>query len=410
MRLNNYLVPKVALLVGAAPLLAFSFAFNPGPSPVLDKGYEHFYNNEFDQALDYFEQQVNLCPTEPEVYNHVAQTILYREMLRDGVLESQLVTGNNPFLRRPKMEIDPAEKQHFNDSLKQAIALGQARLQKNPRDVDALSAIAVAHGLRANYSFVVEKAWMDSLHEATAARKAAEQAIAIDPSAVDPHLILGLNQYVAGSLPFYLRAIGSFGGFHGNKSEGIRQLEMVAEHGTRNRYDAEILLAVLYRRERCPEKAIPLLEDLAARFPRNHLLRFEQVQMYSDLGDKQSALRVLAKLENLCRNQSAGYADLHPAKIQYLKGNLLFWYGDLDPALASLKLVTQKAGDLDLNTAVLAWLRLGQVYDLQGNHLEAIQAYRETVKTAPKSEAADEAKGYISNPYRRKHVASPSAA
>ena len=64
--------------------------------------------------------------------------------------------------------------------------------------------------------------------------------------------------------------------------------------------------------------------------------------------------------------------------------------------------MTQKADQLDLNTAVMAWLRLGQLYDLEGNHQDAIQAYRQTMKTAPKSEAALEAKSYISNPYRRK--------
>jgi tetratricopeptide (TPR) repeat protein len=57
---------------------------------------------------------------------------------------------------------------------------------------------------------------------------------------------------------------------------------------------------------------------------------------------------------------------------------------------------------LDLNTAVMAWLRLGQVYDLKGQHAEAIQAYRKTLNTAPRSAPALEAEGYISAPYRRK--------
>ncbi len=58
----------------------------------------YFYNNEFDEAIAYFEQQVKAHPNDPDQYNHLAQSILYREMLRDGALESQLVTGNNPFL------------------------------------------------------------------------------------------------------------------------------------------------------------------------------------------------------------------------------------------------------------------------------------------------------------------------
>jgi tetratricopeptide (TPR) repeat protein len=126
--------------------------------------------------------------------------------------------------------------------------------------------------------------------------------------------------------------------------------------------------------------------------------------MYSDMGDKKDALAVIAQVQALRWSHAAGYAQIPPEKIQYLEGNLLFWYGDLGPAAADLKQVTQKADTLDLSTAVMAWLRLGQVYDLQGKRDEAISAYRETVRTAPHSAPALEAKGYISSPYRRKRA------
>ncbi len=368
----------------------------------VSAGYDHFYNNEFDQALEYFEQDLKAHPEDPQMFNHVAQGILYREMLRSGALESQLVSGNNPFLRRPKMEISAQDKQRFGYCVSQAIALSQAKLSREPDNIQALAALSVAHGLRSNYLFLVEKSWIDSLREATAARKANERIRELDPHDVDARLIYGLNEYVVGSLPFYMRALGFLGGFHGDRSDGIKQLELVATQGARNRYDAQVLLAVIYRRERDPRKAIPLLKELASRFPRNHLFRLEQVQMYSDAGDKQSALAVLNEVENLRQAGAAGYASLNPEKIRYFRANLLFWYNDLPGALADLRQVTRKAGELDLNTAVLAWLRLGQVQDLQGHHGDAMQAYREAISAAPKSEAATEAKGYLESPYRRK--------
>ena len=392
----------VALILLAALLHAAPDSSVKVEDPAGNPGFVHFYNNEFDDAVAYFEQQVKAHPDDPDQYNHLAQSILYREMFRNGALESALVSGNNPFLRRPKMEISPQDKQRFADCLRKSLEMSGARLKRDPRDVRALYALGVAHGLQANYLFLVEKSWMQSLHEATAARKADQEILKVDPQFVDARLVLGLDQYIVGCLPFYLRAIGSIGGFHGDKKAGIEQLEQVSREGVMNRYDAAVLLAAIYRREHCPEKAIPLVAELAERFPRNYLFRFEQVQMYSDLGDKQAALKVLAEIEFLRRQGAPGYAALTPEKVRYLKGNLLFWYGDLDPALADFKQVTQKADDLDLNTAVLAWLRLGQIYDLKGSRQQAIQAYRETVKTAPQSEAANEAKNYMSNPYRRK--------
>jgi tetratricopeptide (TPR) repeat protein len=402
MRVNGAIA--VIFLLGR---LTFAAAAQKTTPPVVDPsttdpGWIHFYNNEFDDALIYFEQQLKEHPQEPEKYNHVAQAILYREMLRNGALESQLVSGNNPFLRRAKMEISAEDKQRFEECLEQSVKLSEAALKQNPRDIHALEALGVAHVLRSNFQFLVEKAWMDALHEATAARKANEQILAVDPSNVDAHLVLGLNAYVVGSLPFYMRMLGFLGGFHGDKQGGLRQMELVAAQGERDRYDAEVVLAAIYRRERMPQKALPLLQDMAAKFPRNYLYRYELVQMYSDTGDKASALRVLGEIEDLRHKQAPGYANLPLEKIRYMKGNLLFWYGDLAPALEDLKQVTLKANELDLNTAVLAWLRVGQIQDLLGRRTEAIEAYRETVKTAPKSEAAAEAKGYMSNPYRRR--------
>ncbi len=397
---------KPVLLLALAVSAAFSsFAAAPPPrfeDPLKNPGFVHFYNLEYAQALIDFEQQAKCHPDDPFAYNNIAQTILYREMFRDGALESELVTGTNPFLRRPKMQISASDKAQFNASINRSLQLSLPRLQKNPQDIGALYALVVAHGLRANYLFLVEKAWLDSLHEATEARKADDKILALDPDFVDAHLASGMSEYIVSCLPMYMRVLGKIRGFHGDKEDGIKQLEWVAKDGTLDRYDASVLLAAIYRREHRPKQAIALLNGLVNTFPRNYLFRFEQVQMYSDLGDKQSALRVLAQIDYLHRSGAPGYANLPSERIQYAKGNLLFWYGDLDPALADLKQVTQKAHELDLNTAVMAWLRLGQVYDLKGEHAQAVQAYRETLNTAPRSAPAAEAEGYISVPYRRK--------
>lgn len=369
--------------------------------PLTNPGFVHFYNNEFDAAIADFEKEVQENPNDCEAYNHLAQGILYRELFRNGALESQLVSGNNPFLRRGKMNISAENRTRFNSSIDTALRLSADELKRDPNDLHGLYCGAVAHGFRANYLFLVEKAWVQSLKEATAGRKLEQKIVDLDPNFIDARLGLGVHDYIVGSLPFYMRAFGFLAGVHGDKESGIREIQEVRAHGTLSKYDAEILLAVIYRRERKLQLAIPLLKEAAAQFPRNYLFRFEQVQMYSDLGDKRDALKVISELERLQSSGAPGYRDIPPEKIEYLKDNLLFWYNDFDPALSGLKQVTQKTQDLDLNTAVLAWLRLGQIYDLEGDHEDAIGAYREAVRTAPQSEAAAEARGYMSHPYKR---------
>lgn len=378
------------------------FATLLGAHSAVSPGFDHFYNNEYDQALAIFEADVRAHPDQADAYNWVAQAILYREMYRDGSLESQLVTGSNAFLRRPKMEVSAEERKRFMDAVAHAIALGENALKRNPKDVHALYAISVAYGLRANFLYLVEKSWMQSLHEAMAARKANDQILAIDPGFVDAHLIHGVSEYAVGCLPGYLRLVGAVNGFHGDKEDGVKQLQLVVEQGGGNRFDAAILLAVIYRRDHRPKDAIPLLEQLAKTFPRNHLFLFELVQMYSDLGDKDSALKVLAQIEDAIRDKRPGFAGLPLERMQYARGNLLFWYGDLQRSLADLKQVTTSPAELDLSTAVMAWLRLGQVCDLLGDHARASDAYRATIKTAPNSGPAKEAEHYLETPYRRK--------
>jgi tetratricopeptide (TPR) repeat protein len=392
-------VASLGILLLSVSLTAAQF---PLEDPLKSTGWQHFYNNEYDEAYRFFRAQADQKPSDQLVYNHLAEVLLYRELFRNGALESELVTGNNPFLRRTRMNVTPEVQEEFRSAVSKSLAINRSRLKTNPKDMESLYALSVCYGLQANYEFLVEKAWTAALRDATSSRKFSDRVIELDPGFVDTYLVQGLHNYVVGSLPLYARWLGFLAGFHGDRQKGIQEVQRVAEHGVLNKYDARVLLAAIFRRERRPTDALPLLNDLAKTFPRNYLFRLEQVQMYSDLGNKAAALNVLEEVEALRASGSPGYGNLPEAKIQYLRGNLLFWYGDLNPALADMQQVTQEADELDLNTAVLAWLRLGQIYDLRGDRSRAITAYRTTVMTAPDSAVALEAQSYISTPYKPK--------
>lgn len=389
--------------------LAVTLPLGAAPAPQSDdsliaRGFEHFYNLEYDQAIADFRESTVRRPKEPAAYNHLAQAILYREMLRSGALETELVSGNNPFLRRPKMNPSPEDQRQFDEAIARSIKLSQARLKEDARDTRALYALGVAHGLRANYNFLVRKAWRDALRDATAARKLHNKVTDLDPAFADARLVQGAHEYVVGSLPWQWRLLGFLVGFRGNKDEGIRLLSTVAEKGRINKFDAKVLLCAVYRRERKPGLALPLVKDLIARFPRNYLLYFELSQMYSELGDKQQALGALDELERLRSSKAGGFTRLPPEKVCYARGTVQFWYRDFDEALENMKKVAARADELDLNTAVMAWMRLGQIYDLKGQRQPALAAYRRAIAMAPESDAARESQRYLSRPYRRAGV------
>jgi tetratricopeptide (TPR) repeat protein len=386
---------KLALLLAliASPL--------GGQQPLIDEGYAHFYNLEFDQAIAVFENGIARNPGLPELHNHLAQTLIFREMLRNGSLESELVSGSNSFLRRAKLNPAPETEKRILDEIAKAMALADARLKQNPKDTAAMYASGIAFGLRSNYFWVVKKAWRDSLRDATAARKLHNRISELEPTNVDARLVQGLHDYIVGSLPLGYKMLGFLIGIHGDKEKGIRTVRDVAKNGNLNRVDAEVFLCALYRRENRSKLAVPLVQDLIRRYPRNYLFRMELGQMYSQSGDGVRALQALEEVARLKQSHAPGFDRVPWEKIYYQEGSIQFWYNDLDRSLENMKKVTAASEEVDLNTGVQAYLRMGQIYDMKQRRAEAIAAYKKAIAYAPQAEAAQESRKYLDTPYRR---------
>jgi tetratricopeptide (TPR) repeat protein len=322
-------------------------------------------------------------------------------MFRVGALESELVTGANSFLRRPKIDTTPQVERRFFDEIQKAMDLSQARLNANPNDTKALYSLGVAYGLRANWNFLVRKAWRDALHDATTARTLHTKITELDPSNYDARLVQGAHDYIIGSLPTLYKMLGFLAGFHGDKERGMQTLRLVAEKGKYNAVDAKIFLCAIYRREEKWQAAGPILDEMIRRFPRNYLLRFEQAQMYSSMGQKDKAIESVGAVAELKRSGAPGFANLPMERIYFQIGNIEFWYRDYAKAADNLKKAAAGCSALDLNTGTLAWMRLGQVYDMTNQRDLAREAYKKAIAFAPEAEAARESRRYLSSPYRR---------
>jgi tetratricopeptide (TPR) repeat protein len=385
-----------------AARLAPALAVQPsGAQAVVDAAYDHFYNLEFEQAIAGFERAVALAPKAPEMHNHLAEAIVFQEMFRDGALESEMVSGTDSFLRRPRLNPSAATEERFLGEVAAAMRLAEARVNGNPLDTEALYALGIAHGLRSNWYWVFRKSWRDSLRDATAARHLHNRVSELDPSNVDARLVQGLHDYIVGSLSFAFRMLGFLVGIRGDREKGIRTVQDVAAHGSRNRVEAEIFLAALYRRENQTRKAVPIVLSLIERFPRNFLLRLELSQMYSMAGDKDHALAAVRELAALKAQRVPGLDRVPWEKIWFQEGIVEFWYHDLGHALENMQRVTAAGEEVDLNTGVAARLRMGQIYDLTGRRSEALAAYRSAIRYAPSAVEAQESRKYLSAPYRR---------
>ena len=155
----------------------------------IQEGNEAFYNLDYDQSIASYEKALAASPDDPILHNHLAHALLYRELFRDGALESELVSGNNSFLRRPKLEPPAEVEKRFFAEIDRAMQLSQARIARSPRDTVAMHALSVSFALRANYGFLVRKSWKASLYDSSQARKYDNQVTEIEPDNYDAKLL-----------------------------------------------------------------------------------------------------------------------------------------------------------------------------------------------------------------------------
>jgi hypothetical protein len=83
-----------------------------------------------------------------------------------------------------------------------ARSLSNALLDANPKGVDALYAQGVTRSLQATYLGLVDKAWFGALRSALNARRDHERVLQLAPEYTDAELVVGIDEYVVGSLPW----------------------------------------------------------------------------------------------------------------------------------------------------------------------------------------------------------------
>jgi tetratricopeptide (TPR) repeat protein len=299
--------------------------------PFAELGFQHFYNLEYDQAIEVFGRKAAANPDDPAAQVHLAQSILFQAMFTNGALESDLISASDPFVSRPKLPVTGQQKSGFEAAIQRAITLTQLKVQANGRDVRALYMLGAALGLRANWNYLVYKSWLDPLRDATQARKLHNQVTEIDPNFHDARLVQGVHDYLVSSLPLTVKMLGVLAGFRGDREEGMRLLRLVYDKGSTNRMNAAVILAAILRREKRQKEAIPLLEEVTTKFPRNYLFRYELALLYADLGNRQKAMQQIDVIEKL-----RAKVPLSVERLEYMRGSALMQAWDFDGAVAAL--------------------------------------------------------------------------
>ena len=267
---------KAMLLAGLLTCwFGTAMAAEPVSVVLLESGFRFLYDLDFDHAHQSFAAWQQQYPDNPLGPACEAAALLFSEFNRLGVLESQFYQDDKAFDGRREFTPDPALRARFDAALARAENSALARLAKDAKNRDALFALTMASGLRADYAALIEKRNPASLHFTKQATGWAQQLLAVDPNCYDAHLATGVSQYIVGSMPAPVRWLVRLGGVSGDKQAGIRELQVTADRGQYLAPFARILLAIAYVREKDKPRARDLLVALQNDFPQNPLFARE---------------------------------------------------------------------------------------------------------------------------------------
>lgn len=243
--------------------------------PALDRGFQLLYDLDFVRAHQVFVDWQQENPDNPMGPASEAAGLLFSEFNRLGVLEAQFYEDDHAFQERKKLTPDPAVRDRFNAVLDHTETVAASRLAKDPKDRDALFAMTLASGLRADYAALVEKRNLASLRFTKQATNWAQQLLAVDPTCYDAHLATGISQYIIGSMAAPVRWLMRLGGISGDKKVGIGELQLTAQRGRYLAPFARILLAIAFVRDKDRAHAREILVTLRTDFPQNPLFTLE---------------------------------------------------------------------------------------------------------------------------------------
>jgi hypothetical protein len=257
---------------------ALLFLAIPGASAAEDPlaaAFDRLYNFDFKGAHSRIDSFLGADPGDPLGYVARGSALLFGELDRLGILETEFFLDDGRIADKKKLKPDPNVRLRFYEAVRRGQTLAEAALGRNPRDTDALFSLALFSGLLTDYGAFVEKRQISSLRHAKTSQQYAVRLLAIDPKYADAYLTKGVSEYLLGSLPFFVRWFVRFEQAEGSKEKAVVNLQRVAREGRYMGPFARILLAVIALREKQPGEARMWLEGLVREFPENPLLRRE---------------------------------------------------------------------------------------------------------------------------------------
>jgi hypothetical protein len=260
---------------------AFCAVLSAGP-PSLEQGYRDMYELDFAQAHAVFQAWESLHPEDPMGPASDAAAYLFSEFDRLHILQSEFFVHDQHFITDRRLSPDPATGRAFQSALDRASQLAA----RSPADPNSMFTMLLVHGLRSDYTGLIEKRYGASFREMKAGRQMAERLLSSHPEYYDAWVAVGVENYMLSIKALPLRWLLQLAGGQTDRALGLERLRLAAEKGRYLAPLARLLLGVAFLRDREIAKAREVLVGLAREFPHNHLYAEELARLNAPQGTR----------------------------------------------------------------------------------------------------------------------------
>ena len=348
----------------------------------LRQGIESAFNLNHAGAISSFQKAVELDRESPTGYAFLALARLFSY----------------------ETSFDPKEREKSQEEMLRyigdAVARGEKRIGKNPRDGQAYFALTLAKIVKVRLA-IAQRSYFTVAQESAYAWDYLEKTRAADPNNYDSYFPMGLLHYHLDQLPGVTRFLSSLLITAGDQHKGIQELEMAVQRGDLLRELAQAELSSVYiNYEKLPAQALAMTLELKERFPRNYNFSFSLANILSELRRFDEAYDIARDLEKGIQGGKPPFAPQLQPRYDHLLGWILFNQGEYARAGEYFQKVLKDTAPYNARIRASALLRLGMIHDVRRERKQAEEYYHWALEIEGGEGVAQvDAKQYLKTPY-----------
>lgn len=350
----------------------------------LSAGATAIYNLQFDLARDRLDHAIQLRPDHPAAYFFKAMAKWY-ELTYDSLLN-----------RDDRIEKD------FEDLADKTISISK-KFAKDPR-LEAVAALYWGGGLGAKgWHYFSRRQWVKAYFSGKKGYGLLNRVLEKDPEMYDAYLGIGMYQYYAATLGPVLKALSAFL-IRGDREQGMRDLHFAESRSRYVRLEAAYFLWNAAMDEGRLADAHEKLAFLNHAVPNSPLFLWCEIQtvFYEKKWDE-----VLAMSEEYIHwshmsPRPEQYQNTFPlllAKVYFHAGLAALNLKKLGEARSYFNRCIAQESDFE-GWRTMAYLRRGELSDLEGNRAAAVEDYRKVLGRPDVWDSRSLTKERMRNPFR----------